>query len=127
MTYGKTSKQLNSKYLPNLQSVASQDGKQAVITQYNYLGPQRTDKGGDDSNWYEGGWVGAVLGNEVDATEGYISYATLEAAINRYCLPTRNKVFTIGKLSSNKMMISHHPSLESSDPRVCIIPGTSKI
>jgi len=114
------------KYLPGLQTVASQDGKTAVIAQYNYLGPQRTDKGGDDSSWYEGGIVGAVIGNEVDATEGYISYATLEAAINRFCIPTTGGKYTIGKLSSNDMLISNHPSLESSDPRVCIIPGTSK-
>lgn len=115
-----------SKYLPGLNDVASQDGKTATIVQYNYLGPQRTDKGGDDSSWYEGGVVGFVIRNKVDATEGYISYATLEAAINRYCIPTSGGKFTIGKLSSNKMPITYHPKLESSDPRICIIPGTPK-
>jgi hypothetical protein len=114
------------KYLPGLQTVASQDGKTAVISQFTYLGPQRNDKGGDDSSWYEGGLIGAVIGNQVDATEAYISYATLEAAINRFCIPTTGGKYTIGKLSSNNMTISNHPKLESSDPRVCIIPGTPK-
>ena len=95
-----------------------------TIVQGNYMGVTRDDKGGDDSSWFEGGIVGSLIGNEPDATEAYISFATLEKAINTLCLPTKGGKHTVGKIQSKNTYITYHPSLESTDPRVCVIPGT---
>lgn len=116
-------------YLPQLAKITGIDGKVAVIEQYTYLGPQRDERGGDDSRWYEGGVPGALFGNKTDATEAYISWATLEAAINALCIPTADKEglhFPLGRLTSTRMRITYHPALESTDPRVCILPGTKE-
>lgn len=98
------------------------------IVQGNYMGVQRDDKGGDDSSWYEGTvtipWTDVKIGNVPDATEAYISFATLEKAINTLCLPTHKDNHTVGKLESKQAYLTYHPSLESTDPRVCVIPGT---
>jgi hypothetical protein len=93
---------------------------QGTIVQGNYMGVTRDDKGGDDSSWYEGWGI-----NDADATEAYISFAALENAINALCLPTKGKKHTVGKLQSKNAYITYHPKLESTDPRVCIIPGTT--
>jgi len=100
-------------------------GGAPTIIQGNYMGVTRDDKGGDDSSWYEGGIIGSVIGNDPDATEAYISFATLEAAINTLCLPTKGGKHTVGKIQSKNTYITYHPSLESTDPRVCVIPGTN--
>lgn len=109
-----------------LQTIADLDDKKIYINQYNYMGNQRTEAGGDDSSWYEGGAIGAVIGNDPDATEAYISWATLEAAINLFCIPTADgKNFTLGRLNSSKMPLTHHPYVNSADPRVCLLPGST--
>jgi hypothetical protein len=114
----------STKYTKSLQTVAAIDKKTINISQYNYMGVQRTESGGDDSSWYEGGVAGWILGgNDPDATEGYISWATLEAAINLFCIPTTNGNFTLGRITSTKMPLSYHPYAISSDPRICIVPG----
>lgn len=87
-----------------------------------YKGPRRDERGGDDSAWYES-LIGAVIKPETE--EPYISFASLETAINTLCLPTsKEKIHTIGKIHSKNTLLAYHPSLESTDPRVCIIPGT---
>jgi len=111
-------------YAKPLQTVAAIDKKTINISQYNYMGPKRTESGGEDSSWYEGGIIGAIIGNEPDSTEGYISWATLEAAINLLCIPSSNGNYTLGRITSTKMPLSYHPYAISSDPRVCLIPGT---
>lgn len=106
-------------YRSTLEDVAKQDGKKTTITRYMYEGARRTEKGADDVPWYE-------LDALKDTTEPYISWATLEAAINAKAIPTdENNVYTLGKLTSTKMLLTHHPKLESTDPRVCVIPGTT--
>lgn len=110
-------------YRSTLEEVAKQDGKSITISQYNYYGARRTEKGADDVPMYEkiANWI-----NSPDTTEPYISWATLEAAINAKAIPTdENNVYTLGKLTSTKMLLTHHPKLESTDPRVCVIPGTT--
>lgn len=103
---------------------STMDGS-AVIARFNYMGKARTEKGEDDSAWYEDSWWTLGL-NDADTTESYVSYATLEGMINRYCMPTKSNEFTLGKLESKDILLSKPPRLESGDPRVCLIPGTSK-
>ena len=113
-------------YKDALQTVADIDSKEVYISQYNYMGVARTEAGGDDSSWYEGGFIGAIINNDPDSTEAYISWATLEAAINLFCIPTSaNDNYTLGRLTSTKMPLSYHYNLNSADPRVCLIPGTA--
>ena len=98
-----------------------------TITKGNYMGPQRTETGQDDSSWYEGGFIGAIIRNKPDATEAYISYGALEEAINRYCIPDgKNPNTAVGRIDTRKggMLLKTFPGLESSDPRVCILPGS---
>lgn len=96
-----------------------------VTAQYNYNGPARTEKGSDNPSWYEGSFLGITF-NKPDTTEPFISWATLEEAINICCLPTSNNKYVLGRLFSNKMKLKGHPQVESTDPRICIIPGTKK-
>ena len=112
----------NSIYASALQKVAALDGKKINISQYNYMGVQRTESGGDDSSMWNS--VIPDFINAPDATEGYISWATLEAAINLLCIPTTAGNFSLGRISSTKMPLSYHPYAISSDPRVCLVPGT---
>ena len=115
-------------YIGGLSGDCALNGVPCTITKGNYMGPQRTEKGEDDSSWYEGGVIGFLIRNEPDATEAYISYGTLEAAINRYCIPGgNNKVYAAGRLATGKggMLLKGYPGIESADPRVCIIPGSA--
>jgi len=113
-------------YKDALQTVANIDKKEVFIGQYHYNGNARTEAGGDDSSWYESGIFGTVLQNKPDTIEPYISWATLEAAINLFCIPTSaNKDYTLGRITSTKMPLSYHYNLNSGDPRVCVIPGTA--
>ena len=88
-----------------------------VISGGNYEGEDREATGGSaQSSWSMGNF---------DTTEGYISYSTLEAAINRYAFPTSDgKKFILGKVLSTDLMVKSHPKLESGDPRICVIPGS---
>ncbi len=86
------------------------------ISKGNYEGEDRSISGGStQSMWSFGNY---------DAHEGYISWATLEAAINRYSQPTSGGKYISGKISSGKIMVKSHPSLTSGDPRICVIPGS---
>jgi hypothetical protein len=87
-----------------------------VIAGGNYEGEDREATGGSaQSSWSMGNF---------DTTEGYISYSTLEAAINRYAFPTSGGKFILGKVLSTDLMVKSHPKLESGDPRICVIPGS---
>lgn len=87
-----------------------------VIAGGNYEGEDRDGTGGSaQSVWSMGNF---------DTTEGYISYSTLEAAINRYAFPTSGGKFILGKVISTDLMVKSHPKLESGDPRICLIPGS---
>jgi len=58
--------------------------------------------------------------------EVYMSWAAFEAAVNLYCFPLDGKSrFGNGCLNSGGVILTYHKSLESTDPRVCIIPGTA--
>jgi len=90
-----------------------------VIAGGNYEGEDRDATGGSSqSSWSFGNY---------DTTEGYISYYTLEAAINRYSFPTHNKQFILGRIKSTDLMVKSHPLLESGDPRICVIPGSPQL
>ena len=92
------------------------EGNAAVIAGGNYEGEDRDGTGGSaQSAWSMGNF---------DTTEGYISYSTLEAAINRYAFPTAGGKFILGKVISTDLMVKSHPKLESGDPRICLIPGS---
>lgn len=90
-----------------------------VIAGGNYEGEDRDGTGGSaQSAW--------SLGN-YDTTEGYISYYTLEAAINRYAFPTAGGKHILGKVQSTDLIVKSHPKLESGDPRICVIPGSPQL
>lgn len=110
-------------YGAGLLEEASKEGREINIAQFNYNGPGRTEKGGEDSAWYEGSFMGVTI-NQPDTTEPYISWATLEMAVNRYSFLTAKGEYTLGKLSSKGIRIKGHPNVESTDPRVCLIPGS---
>lgn len=98
----------------NLSSIM--EGNTPVIAGGNYEGEDRDGTGGSAQSAFSGG--------NYDTTEGYISYSTLEAAINRYAFPTSGGKFILGKVISTDLMVKSHPKLESGDPRICLIPGS---
>jgi len=95
------------------------------MAQYAYNGPARTEKGGDDSSWYEGSFFGVTV-NQPDTVEAYISWYALEQAINRNTAPQSGGKYVLGKLDSNGIVLKGHPKVESADPRICILPGSNK-
>lgn len=109
-------------YKGPLQAVAQSAGYNTAIAIYHYNGPARTEKGGDDSSWYEGDVMGVTI-NQPDTTEPFISWSTLESAINRYAIPTANNEYVLGRIASKNMKLKGHPKLCSADPRICYVPG----
>ena len=110
-------------YMGNLAGDCALNGVPCTIAEGHYNGAQRTESGQDDTSI----WEKIIPFNDPDATEAYISYGTLEAAINRYCIPGgNNKVYAAGRLATGKggMLLKSYPTMESSDPRVCILPGS---
>lgn len=90
-----------------------------IVSTGAYEGEDRNENGGSDQSWFSfGNW---------DAREGYISFSTLEAAINTYAIPTKDKVHNIGKCMSTNLMVKSHKYLESGDPRICVIPGAPQL
>lgn len=86
-----------------------------------YKGMARTQDGKDDSGWLEGTWI-----NDYDTTESYITWGTLEAAINKYTIPnTEGKPY--GQIDSSGISLPKPNNLMSSDPRVCSIPGQQSL
>lgn len=92
---------------------------------HQYTGDVRDASGGS------GGLLGALgslftfnMGAGTD--EVYMTWAAFEAAVNLYSFPfdPKEKSFTNGCLDSSRVVLSYHRLLESTDPRVCIIPGT---
>jgi len=92
---------------------------------HQYTGDVRDTSGGS------GGWlesIQSVFTNTLGAgtNEVYMTWAAFEAAINLYCFPVdESGHFGNGCLDSSGVVLAYHKSLESTDPRVCIIPGTS--
>jgi hypothetical protein len=87
-----------------------------VIAGGNYEGEDRDAAGGSaQSAWSMGNY---------DTTEGYISWRTLEAAINRYALPTDGGKYILGRVASQDLLVKSHPKLDSGDPRICLIPDS---
>lgn len=90
-----------------------------VICAGNYEGEDRDAAGGSAQSFWS-------LGN-YDTTEGYISWRTLEGAINRYAIPSKGGTYTLGRIASQDLMVKGHPKLESGDPRICVIPGSPEL
>jgi hypothetical protein len=109
-------------YKPDLTRIAGIDSKSAYLCTYDYNGTQRTEKGGDDSGFFDS--IGSLVGISPTATEPYISWSALEAAINLLCIPTKQNEYALGRLSSTNMELKTIADTTSSDPRVCVIPGT---
>jgi hypothetical protein len=110
------------KYTAAIQK-ASQGGS-IYAGQFNINAPHKNETGQEKTSFWEDitpNWL-----NTPDTTDAFISWGTLEAAINCMTLPTnQDGVYTMGSVFSGNMELTYHPSLESSDPRVCIIPGTT--
>jgi hypothetical protein len=110
-----------AKYYPGI-TAASQGGS-LFAGQFNLNAPQKSETGKEETSFWEDitpNWL-----NTPDATDAFISWGTLEAAINSMSLPSADGQYTMGSLSSGNMELTYHPSLESTDPRICIVPGTT--
>lgn len=90
-----------------------------IVSTGAYEGEDRNENGGSEQSFMSAG--------NYDAREGYISFSTLEAAINTYAIPTTNKVHNIGKCMSTSLKVPSNAFLESGDPRICVIPGSPQI
>ena len=90
-----------------------------VVSTGAYEGEDRNENGGSEQSFMSAG--------NYDAREGYISFSTLEAAINTYAIPTQGRKHNIGKCMSKKLMVPSNASLESGDPRICVIPGSPQL
>lgn len=107
-----------AQYQAPLNAVASIDGKTTCISKRTYDAPARDENGAEDGDWLD-------KVSEDDAVEPYISWPTLEAAVTLFAIPKNtNGEYSIGRVSSpSDTVISYHPKLLSSDPRVCVIAG----
>lgn len=98
------------------------NGANITISLLGFNAPQRTESGGEKGGFVEGlkNFVGASF-----TTETYISWGTLEAAVNALALPENaSGKSMLGQVNSRNIELTWHPKLESTDPRVCVIPGT---
>ena len=91
-----------------------------VIVRRNYMGVRRTADGSPDAPWYED----FIPFQDYDTNETYISFATLLIALNKYAIPNTTGKNTTGRFVCDKSVLTSNKYIESSDPRVCLIPGS---
>ena len=89
-----------------------------IVSAASYEGEDRNDSGGSAQN---------SLNPNYDAHEGYISWRTLEAAINVFAIPTAGGKHTIGRVQSSNLYVPSHYWLDSGDPRICVLPGSPRL
>ena len=108
--------------LKKIASAMQIDPESIYIETWQYEGTKRDPADGSDSHGFQSFFTDTLgAGTE----ESFISWAAFEVLINTLCIPSKdNKTWPIGSISSNGTYLTHHPSLESSDPRICFIPGT---
>lgn len=111
-----------STYTPAISATAALDGRTIQQLQYEFNAAGRNEAGGEKVSMWE--WMTPDSLVTPDTTEPFISFATLEAAINTFSIPTASNTYIFGRVVSNKMPITYHRSATSGDPRVCILPGT---
>jgi hypothetical protein len=104
------------RYEANVAAIAAQVNETPTVLAVNYEGEDRNESGGSEQSFWS-------FGN-FDTTEGYISWSTLEAAINKYCIPSNGGNYTLGKVASQRIEIPSDAKLDSSDPRICVIGGS---
>ena len=96
-------------------------GRTPVMTKMRILCPQRDETGTETTSFWED-WTPDWL-NKPDSFEPYISYGTLEAAINTMAVASKDGEYVQGRLDSPNTKLAYHPDIQSSDPRICFIPG----
>lgn len=108
-----------------LQAIAGLDNKLTYWTQREMLCPGRDINGNEDLSFWESitpSWL-----NAPDTKEPFISWSTFEAAVNAFCLPRNNSdQFAFGRLTSTQAPLAYNANCQSSDPRVCYVPGGFK-
>lgn len=92
----------------------------AQIYKMRFEGEDRNEIGGSEQSFWS-------FGN-YDTEEPFVSYGTLEAMINAYCIPTNGgpsspDKFVVGMIRSDDIRLPATPSLDSTDPRICILNG----
>lgn len=92
----------------------------STIIRRNYLGVRRTADGSPNAPWYED----YVPFQDYDTNETYISFTTLLLALNKYAVPNTGGKNLTGRFTCEKSVLSSNKYVESSDPRVCLIPGS---
>jgi hypothetical protein len=105
-----------------LSKVAALDGKTITQTQYKFNAAGRDENGGEKLSFMEKVSPSAI--NQPDTVEAFISWSTLEAAVNAYSVPTAADAYIFGRISSKEMPIAYNRWVTSADPRVCVLPGT---
>lgn len=91
------------------------------VQQRSLWGKARTEAGGDNSSWYEGTFF-----NDYDTREQYISYGTLEAAINALTLPNGEN-HPYGRVDSSGILLTT-PGWDltiATNPFICVLPGSN--
>ena len=67
-------------------------------------------------------WFSNSLG--AGTLETFISWAGIEALINQNCMVNNSNKWITGTVASGGSYLTHHPSLDSTNAKVCVIPGT---
>ncbi len=100
----------------------------AVSCELAYEGLIRKPSGEAPSFWTLGlKELGGAIANvfSESASDTFITFAALESAINALALPKdKSGLSSLGELRSSDTIMRSHPSLESVDPRICMIGGT---
>lgn len=104
----------------NLKASMKLVNKEPYITRLSYEGIDRTIGGSARSGFLA--WIKSVnYGTE----ETYMSWETLEAMINLYCFPTKKDDSpVIGRIVSTDIKLKAPYYIESTDPRICLLPGS---
>ena len=95
------------------------DPNDISIEIHQYTGDERDPQDGSSGGIIN--TIGSVFTKTFGAgtDESYISWATFEAMVNLYSYQQ-----DLGSFNSVGIRLTYHPSIESTDPRICIIPGT---
>jgi hypothetical protein len=114
-----------SAYGPGLTQFMAQTNRNPVMSRMNILCPQRDETGTETTSFFED--ITPDFINKPDSNEPYISFGTLEAAINVMAVASQDGKYVQGKLDSPNTKLAYHPDIQSSDPRICFIPGARHI
>jgi hypothetical protein len=98
-------------------------GKKPYISQLRYEGVDRTSAGAAQTS------IKSMIANmfNYSTEETYMTWETLEGMVNLYCFPSKkDQSPVIGRVVSTEIKLKAPDYIESTDPRVCLLPGSIK-